>query len=268
MELQHIGIGHPAVKDVLHIARNTAPNRFNLVVADGLWAIELALELGLRIDKFYYAPELVRSSNAGRKAAQAAERAYRAYEVSEKTMNRMSERDTPEGLLATVEMPRWKPEDIALSDDALIVVSDGIEIPGNLGTLLRTADGAAADLLVMANRRTRMSHPKVFRGSKGMSLRVPHVEFDDVTEAIEWLKCRGVRVYLADTDESTNYRHMDYSGPTALVLGNERYGISKPWYEHGFQRIGVPMLGMADSLNVSVSASVLIYEVRAHKDGW
>lgn len=268
MELRHIGVGHPAVKDILHIARNTAPNRFNLVVADGLWAIELALDLGLRIDKFYYAPELVRSSNAAKKAAQAVERAYRAYEVSEKTMRRMSERDSPEGLLATVEMPSWKPEDIALSDDALIVVSDGIEIPGNLGTLLRTAEGAGAELLVMANRRTRMSHPKVFRGSKGMSLRVPHVEFDDVTEAIDWLKGRGVRVYLADTDKSTNYRRMDYSGPTALVLGNERYGISKPWYEHGFEQIGIPMLGIADSLNVSVSASVLIYEARAHKDGW
>jgi len=268
VELQQIGIGHPAVKDVLAIQRNTAPNRFDLVVADGLWAVKLVLDLGLRVDKFFYCPELVRSEDAKGRAEELFTRARRSFEVSAKTLERMSERGEPDGLLVLAEMPKWYPEQIDLGDSALVLVTDGIEIPGNLGTLIRTLDAAKADLLVMTNRRTRMSHPKVFRGSQGMSLSVPHIEFEDTADAISWLKRNRFAVYLADTDDSKNYRNLDYVGRTAIVVGSERYGISKPWYDHGFSRVGVPMLGTADSLNVSVSASILLYEARAHKDRW
>ncbi len=267
-ELQQIGATHPAVKDVLAIERNTAPNRFGLVVAEGLWAVKVALDHDLRIDKFFMCPELIRSDDARGSAAELIKRARRSFRVSEKTLERMSERGEPDGLLALVEMPQWEPEQIEFGSSALVLVTDGIEIPGNLGTLIRTLDACKADLLIMTNRRTRMSHPKVFRGSQGMSLVVPHIEFEDTAEAIRWLDRRRFTVYLADTDESVNYRQVDYRGRTALVVGSERYGISPPWYEHGFKRVGVPMLGDADSLNVSVSASVLLYEARAHKAGW
>lgn len=268
MDLQQIGIGHPAVKDVLALNRNTAPNRFSLVSGEGLWAAKLALDLDLRVDKFFLCPELVRSEDAKATAKKLIDRARRSFEVSAKTMERMSERGEPDGLLALIEMPTWKPEEIRVGDSALVLVSDGVEIPGNLGTLIRTLDGVSADLLVMTNRRTRMSHPKVFRGSQGMSLAVPHVEFEDTGKAIDYLKRKRFTVYLADTDDSVNYRQLDYSGRTAIVVGSERYGISPPWYEHGFARVCLPMLGTADSLNVSVSASVLLYEARAHKAGW
>ena len=268
MELEQIGIGHPAVKDVLAILRNSAANRFGLVVAEGLWAVHLTLDLRLRIDKFFACPEILRSDDARKRAAELTKLARRSFQVSEKTMTRMSERGEVDGLLALVEMPVWHLEQLNLGHSALVLVSDGIEIPGNLGTLIRTLDACAADALLMTNRRTRMSHPKVFRGSQGMSLSVPHVEFDDVADAINWLKRNKFAVYLADTSEGENYRQLDYSGRTAIVVGSERYGISKPWYEHGFARVGVPMLGRADSLNVSVSASVLLYEARAHKNRW
>ncbi|MGH4013619.1 MAG: TrmH family RNA methyltransferase [Pseudonocardiaceae bacterium] len=268
MEFQQIGISHPAVKDVLAIQNNTAPNRFGLFVAEGLWAARVVLDTGLRVDTFYWCPELVHSDEAKMRAGALAERARRAFQVSERTMARMAERGNPDGIMATVEMPKWHPDEIELGNSALVLVTDGVEIPGNLGTLIRTLDACKADLLMMTNRRTRMSHPKVLRGSQGMSVRVPHVEFEDTNEAIAWLQKRLFTVYLADTDKSVNYRRLDYTGRTALVVGSERYGITQPWYEHGFLRVGVPMLGYADSLNVSVSASVLLYEARAHKDGW
>lgn len=267
-ELQQIGAAHPAVKDVVAIERNAAPNRFGLVVAEGLWAVKLALDHDLRIDKFFLCPELIRSDDAWGSADELVKRARRSFRVSEKTLARMSERGEPDGLLALVEMPQWCPEQIDFGPSALVLVTDGIEIPGNLGTLIRTLDACKADLLIMTNRRTRMSHPKVLRGSQGMSLVVPHIEFEDTAEAIRWLERRGFTVYLADTDESVNYRQVDYGGRTAIVVGSERYGISKPWYEPGFQCVGVPMLGEADSLNVSVSASVMLYEARARKAGW
>lgn len=268
MEFQQIGISHPAVKDVLAIHNNTAPNRFGLFVAEVLWAAKVALDTGLRVDTLYWCPQLSHSDEAKKRAHELADRARRSFQVSDRTMARMAERGNPDGIVATVEMPHWQPADLTLAESALVLVTDGIEIPGNLGTLIRTLDACRADLLVMTNRRTRMSHPKVLRASQGMSVRVPHIEFQDTDEAISWLQKRCFTVYLADTDDSVNYRRLDYTGRTALVVGGERYGITTPWYQHGFRRIGVPMLGYADSLNVAVSASILLYEARAHKDGW
>ena len=148
------------------------------------------------------------------------------------------------------------------------MVTDALEIPGNLGTLLRTMDACDADCLVMTNRRTRMTHPKVLRSSQGMSIKVPSLDFEDPEDAVAWLKRNRFTVYIADAEDAVNYRRLDYRGRTALVLGSERYGVSQTWYDAGFQRVGIPMLGSADSLNVSVSASILLYEARAHKNRW
>ena len=146
-----------------------------------------------------------------------------------------------------------------------MLVADAVEIPGNLGTLIRSLDACAADCLVLTNRRTRLTHPKVLKGSQGMCLTVPSVEFDDVADAIEWLRGNGFAVYVADTDDARPYRAVDYRGRVAFVVGSERYGVSKDWYEPDFGRVAVPMLGRADSLNVSVSASILLYEARAQQ---
>jgi RNA methyltransferase, TrmH family len=99
-------------------------------------------------------------------------------------------------------------------------------------------------------------------------MKVPSIEFGEISDAIAWLSRNTFTVYLADTDNSISYRQADFSGRTALVVGSERYGISAAWNQQGYQRIGIPMLGSADSLNVSVSASVLLYEARAQKNQW
>jgi tRNA G18 (ribose-2'-O)-methylase SpoU len=149
------------------------------------------------------------------------------------------------------------------------MVADGMEIPGNLGTLIRTLDACRVDCLILTNRRTRLTHPKVFRASQGMVLTTPVVEFEQPEGAIAWLSRNNFDVFLADTDDAKNYRRHRYGGRrTAFVLGAERYGIPKAWYRPEFKRVFVPMLGKADSLNVSVSAAVLLYEARAQKEQW
>jgi tRNA G18 (ribose-2'-O)-methylase SpoU len=149
-----------------------------------------------------------------------------------------------------------------------VLVADGLEIPGNVGTLIRTLDACEADCLVLTNRKTRLTHPKVIRASQGTILTVPTIEFEAVEAAADWLDRLRFTVLLADTDDAVNYRQADYSGRTALVVGSERYGVAKPWYERGYGRVAVPMLGSGDSLNVSVSASILLYEAKAQKAGW
>jgi tRNA G18 (ribose-2'-O)-methylase SpoU len=268
VDLQQIGLGHPRVKQVLDIQRNTAPNPLRRFVAEGLWAHNLLLETGAPIETFFWCPEAIYADEARKRAAEVAARAGSAYRVSLRTMQRLAERDRPDGLVSIARLPSWDPDRIELGADALVLVADAVEIPGNLGTVIRSLDACRADCLILTNRRTRLTHPKVFKGSQGMCLIVPSIEFGEPAAAVEWLRGRGFAVYLADTDRARNYRAVDYRGRVAFVVGSERYGISRPWYEHGFERVCVPMLGRADSLNVSVSASILLYEARAQQQGW
>jgi RNA methyltransferase, TrmH family len=267
-ELQQVGLRHPAAELVRNIQRNRTGIPRRTFVAEGLFENNIVLEAGVAVDAFLWCPEAAYSDEATTRSKQLAARARRAYRISAKTLQYLAERPNPDGLISVARLPDTDPEAFTLGERALILVIDGIEIPGNLGTLIRTADACAADCLVLTNRRTRLTHPKVLRSSQGMSIRVPALEFDEVADAISWLDRRGFTVYLADTDDSRNYRSCDYSGRTALVVGGERYGISPPWYAAGFGRIGIPMLGSADSLNVAVCAAVLLYEVRAQMSGW
>lgn len=269
MNLQHIGAGHPKIRQVISVQKNSAPNPYKLFVAEGLWAHNLLLANATTVSTFFWCPEAAYGDEARMRAEQVAAAARTAYQISEKTLERISERDKPDGLLSLAQLPQWSAEDIQLGESALVMVADSMEIPGNLGTLIRTADACRADCLILTNRRTRLTHPKVFRASQGMVLTMPVIEFDQPQDAASWLRMRGFDVYLADTAGATNYRSYRYRGRrTAFVLGAERYGIPKAWYDPDFRRVFVPMLGSADSLNVSISAAVLLYEARAQQDGW
>jgi RNA methyltransferase, TrmH family len=267
-ELQQIGLRHPAAELVRDIQHNRTGIPRRTFVAEGLFENNAVLEAGVIVDTFLWCPEAAYSDEARTRSKQLAERARRVYRISGKTLGHLAERPNPDGLISVARLPDHDPETFAFNSPALVLVIDGIEIPGNLGTLIRTADACAADCLVLTNRRTRLTHPKVLRSSQGTSIRVPAVEFDAVAGAVSWLGRHGFAVFLADTDESENYRRCDLRGRTALVVGSERYGISRPWHEAGFPRIGIPMLGAADSLNVAISAAVLLYEARAQMNHW
>jgi tRNA G18 (ribose-2'-O)-methylase SpoU len=269
MNLQQVGLGHPRIRQVMAIQKNTAPNPKKLFIAEGLWAHKLLLSTQTPVEVFFWCPEAAYGDEARMRAEEIAGVAKAAYQISAKTLERISERDRPDGLLSIGQLREWQPEDIAFGSSALVMVADGMEIPGNLGTLLRTADACRVDCIVLTNRRTRLSHPKVFRASQGMLLTVPIIEFEQPEDAVSWLLQHRFDVFLADTEDARNYRAFQYHGRrTAFVLGAERYGIPKAWYRPEFQHVFVPMLGSADSLNVSISGAVLLYEARAQKEKW
>ncbi len=269
MDLPQIGLQHPRIKQVRAVLRNANQHHRRLLVAEGLWAHNVVLDRNAEVELFLWCPEAAYASEAHVRSAEVAKRAAAAYRISPRVLERITERDRPDGMVSLVRLPDWDGSAVAVRPQALVLVADAIEIPGNLGTLLRTLDACAADCLLLTNRRTRLSHPKVFRGSRGMNLRVPIIEFGEPDDAATWLLARQFQVYLATTDEgAVPYRSIDYRGRTAVVVGNERSGISRPWHEYGFTRVTVPMLGAADSLNVSICASILLYEARARMAGW
>jgi tRNA G18 (ribose-2'-O)-methylase SpoU len=269
VELQQIGLQHPRIKQLRAVLQNRSPNHRRHFVAEGLWAHNLLLDLDARAEVFLWCPEAAYSNEAHTSSVQVAASAESSYRISPRVLERITERDRPDGMVSLVRLPTWDARAITLDRQALVLVADAIEIPGNLGTLLRTLDGCGGACLLLTNRRTRLSHPKVFRGSRGMSLRVPILEFDVADGAVHWLKEQGFTVFLATTDEgAVPYRDVDFPSRTAIVVGNERCGISRPWREQGYNQVTVPMLGTADSLNVSVCASILLYEARARSAGW
>jgi tRNA G18 (ribose-2'-O)-methylase SpoU len=268
VDLQQIGLRHPVADLIRDIQNNKTGIPRRSFVAEGLYEINMVLTTGVEVDAFLWCPEAAYSDESAKRAAELTGRARRAYQISAKTLDRLAERPNPDGMICIAQLPDWRPDEVTLGADALVLVADAMEIPGNLGTLIRTLDACAADCLVLTSKRTRLTHPKVLRSSQGMNMKVPSLEFTEIGDATGWLRQHSFTVYLADTDQSISYRQADYRGRTALVVGSERYGISPPWYEQGYQRIGIPMLGSADSLNVSVSASVLLYEARAQKNRW
>ncbi len=264
-DLPQAGAQHDAVRQALGLVRAADPAGVRVLV-EGIWAHEALLDTYTEIESFYVCPEAMWSDRAGDLARAVADRAAATYRISARTLGRLVERDRPDGLVSIARTRTWTPADIVLGEQALVLVADGLETPGNLGTLIRTLDACAADALVVTDRRTPVVHPKVFRASHGTSLSVPHVEFADTDEAAGWLAAEGFGVLLADTaDDAVGYREADWSGRVALVLGNERYGVSATWRAHGFGAVAVPMLGRADSLNAAVAASVLLFEARARQ---
>jgi tRNA G18 (ribose-2'-O)-methylase SpoU len=258
--LPQIGLHHPRIKQLRHVIANTGGHRHDLLAAEGLWAHEVLLDLGVPVDVFLWCPEAASSPAATRIAARMKACARSAYRISERVLARIAERERPDGLVSLVPVPHWLPEEVPLGERSLVLVADAIEIPGNLGTLLRTLDACGADCLVMTNRRTRLSHPKVFRGSRGMNLRIPVLDFDDPHDAMSWLSERGFAVYLATPGpKAEDFHRIAFARRTALVVGNERKGITPPWFERGYTEVSIPMRGHADSLNVAVSAAILLY---------
>ena len=265
--LQQIGLRHPRIQQIRRVASGVGQDRRRLL-AEGLWAHQVLVGLDAAVEVFLWCPEAAYSAEARSLGTQVAARAESAYRIAPAVLDRLCERERPDGLLSLVRLPAWDAGRIELSSDALVLVADGIEIPGNLGTLLRTLDACGGDCLIVTNRRTRLNHPKVFRGSRGMNLRVPVIEFGDPADAARWLRNRNFAVFLATVSaDATPYQLASYGRRTAVVVGNERTGITQPWFEHASGEITIPMLGRADSLNVAVSASILMYDIRSVLNG-
>lgn len=256
-----IGAQHPRVRDLLTVRKDASPGR---IMVEGAWEHERLLATKTAIDTFFWCPEAGTPYAVDRIAGRATE----VYRISQRLLDRLARKTRCDGLISVVRLPVWSPDTFHFTSSSLVLVADGVEYAGNLGTLIRTADAANADCLVLTSRRARPSHPAVYSASRGTVLSTPVLEFDDIAKAAGWLRGHGFRVHLADPSADGSYRGGDYHGPTAFVVGSEGAGLSQAWRDQGFGAVSIPMLGQADSLNVALSAGILLFEARARKEGW
>lgn len=185
--------------------------------------------------------------------------------TSKRVFERLSYRDRPDGLLGIA--PQWHRDlsDLHLGDPPFIAIAQGIEKPGNLGTLLRCGDGAGLDALIVIDRCTDLWNPNTVRASIGTLFSTPVVETDTKT-LFSWLKKNGLKIVAATPEGTTAPSHCDLKGPCAIALGSEQFGLSSYWRKTADACVAIPMKGSADSLNIAIAGALLFYEVRRQRD--
>ncbi|TWT88836.1 23S rRNA (guanosine-2'-O-)-methyltransferase RlmB [Pseudobythopirellula maris] len=171
------------------------------------------------------------------------------------------------GLVLVATAPKRSLGDLKLPADPLVVVLEGVEKPGNLGAILRTADGAGVDAVVVADPRTDLMNPNTIRASVGAVFK-QNIAVATTEETIAWLAGRGLRTLVTRPEAAERYDRTDLAGGVALVLGSEAHGLSDAWERSALKltALSLPMAGVADSLNVSAAAAVLLYEARRQRD--
>ena len=180
-------------------------------------------------------------------------------EIPEALYRKVAYREGTEGVIAEVEVKERSLEELDLPENPLVVVLEAVEKPGNLGAVLRSADAARADAVIVCDPLTDLWNPNLIRASLGGIFTVPTVAASS-EETIAWLKAHGIRILTAQLQDSSWYYDVDMTGGTALVMGTESTGLTDIWRRAADAHIRIPMLGRLDSLNVSVSAAILLFE--------
>jgi TrmH family RNA methyltransferase len=240
------------VKRLRRLLRNA--RREGLFVVHGHRAIRRALDAGAPVRELYTAPELHLGGADGAIAADAERAGAAVVWLSRESFLALRTLPRPDGLLAVVER-----RDLALADvpaRGLVLVAEAVERPGNLGTIVRTACGAGASALVSADARTDVYHPETVHASVGTIFELP-VAAASTRDVLAWW---SGRVVVATPDGARPHWAADYTGATAVVVGNERSGVSDAWLAAADDTVRIPLPGPADSLNVAVAAGVVLFE--------
>ncbi len=231
-------------------------------LAEGLQALHMAQEAGWKPQELYYCPSLFNSPAAADLLGRFREGGVRPVEVSEHVMRGLSEREEPQGLVATFALPQTALADIQLSPDPLVLLLDRLRDPGNLGTLLRTADAVGASAVLLLPPCVDPLDPKVVRASMGSCFSLPVVTVDSPEALPAWLRQQGLPLYGGDAGGQL-WTALDWRGGMALALGNEAEGLDEALTARCDFLAALPQQGRAESLNVAVAGGVLMYTWRA-----
>ncbi|MEW4562560.1 RNA methyltransferase [Bremerella sp. JC770] len=229
-------------------------------IVDGLREIRRALQAGFPIETIFVLPEALSGPEPEQFEQVLAEHTDLAIvHVTREVMEKLAFGQRVEGAVAVAKIPATRLTDITLPECPLAVVIEQVEKPGNVGAILRTMDAVGADFLISADGRTDLFNPNAIRASLGTIFSTTVVDATS-EEAIAFLKSNQFQIYAARVDGSVPYTTVDMKQSTALVLGSEAHGLSDKWHQAGIVNIHLPMQGIADSLNVSTTAAVLLYE--------
>ena len=253
-------VQNPFIKSLV-LLQEKAKNRkqTGTFLIEGQREITLALKGGYIIETVLFYPEICTESEATKIAPNTA-----LIEINKEVFQKLAYRDTTEGILAVAKTKSMQLNNLKLSKNPLILIAEAPEKPGNIGALLRTADAANLDAVIIANPKSDLYNPNIVRSSVGC-LFTNQIASGTTEEIITFLREQDINFYCATLQNSTSYHTQDYTTPTALVVGTEATGLTQEWRDAATQNIIIPMQGEIDSMNVSVAAAILIFEAKRQR---
>lgn len=263
-ETKHISsTQNPEIRQLEHWNRKSRDRRKSgRFVLEGMRELQMALQAGYLMEKLYFCPDIL----TGGQARQIAETAHcPLVSLSQEVYRHLAYRGKTEGVIGLMHTRSHGLEELALSRERpLILVAEAPEKPGNIGALLRTADAAGLDAVIIADLRGDLYNPNIIRSSVGCLFTVP-VATGSSQEVLEFLKGKGMQVLGAALGGARRYDQVDFTPATAIVVGTEATGLSPVWKQQADALVEIPMQGSIDSMNVSVAASILIFEARRQR---
>ena len=250
---------NPRVKHVVRLRDRAGRDEARELLIEGSRALRRALDCDYRPQTVYFCAELFQEEGEETILNDAASGGAELWPVSAAVLRKMAYRDRPEGIIAVGPYLTQRPEDLLLSDCPLLVVVVNVEKPGNLGAILRSADAVGADGIIVCDPHTDVHNPNVVWASTGTIFRVPIAE-TSFAEALAWLRQHGIRVLAATPHAAAEYTGVDLRSPVAIIVGSEQAGLDRTWLDAADLCVRIPMLGLADSLNVATATTILLYE--------
>ena len=257
---QITSVQNPFIKSLILLQEKAKTRKqTGTFLIEGKREIEIAMKGGYEMETLLFLPELI-TENHLRNFHPSLD----LIEISKEVYQKLAYRDTTEGILAVAKTKSLELSNLKLSKNPLILVAEAPEKPGNIGALLRTADAANLDAVIIANPKSDLYNPNIVRSSVGC-LFTNQIATGTTDEIIAFLKERKINIYCATLQNSTSYHTQNYTSPTALVVGTEATGLTEDWRNAATQNIIIPMQGEIDSINVSVAAAILIFEAKRQR---
>lgn len=250
---------NPRIKAAGKLRKKSARQKSGKTLIEGFRELQRATESGWRVEELYFCPELFIDPGSVDLVAQIRANGIETFRCSEPVFRKLSYRDTPDGLIALSPLVGKTLDQLALPSNPLLLIAEDLEKPGNLGTILRTADATGVDAVIVCDHKTDINNPNVIRASIGTLFFMPVAEAS-TDETLQWLRDRGITSLAAVPGAAHDYTSVDMRNGTAIVVGSEDTGLSEVWKAEADLKVSIPMLGKNDSLNVSTAAAILLYE--------
>jgi TrmH family RNA methyltransferase len=250
---------NPKLKEAASLYDRRDRDETGLFLIEGYREILRAKDAGIKFDSLFYSPSLFLGVNEPALIEEVKKKGAKIFECTKAAFGKLSYRDRPDGLVAVARQMKLTLSDLSFSKSPLYVIAEAIEKPGNLGTILRSADAVKADGVIVCDRCTDIYNPNVVRASTGTLFTLPVVEAKS-EEAICWLREKKIQIVAATPAAKLEFTEANLKGPLAIVVGTEQLGLSDTWLNLAESQVKIPMLGVADSLNVATATTLLLYE--------
>ena len=251
---------NPRIRHLSRLKDSRYRRRHGHFIIEGRRELNRALDRGLPLEEVFFAREYLRNPASHQTLARASTAGLQVTRLSPDAFLKCSYRENPDGLLAAAPMWRRDLSEIPVNPQALVMVLESVEKPGNLGNLIRTADAAGVDGVIVTDPATDIFNPNVIRASQGSLFETRPVVCSN-EQCLNWLQDREIVPYATSPRGTTNLWEAHFDRATAIILGSEQSGLSDFWVTNAAVGLSIPMRGLADSLNITSAAAIVLFEV-------